>query len=54
VDVCLLPDGRVWIVYRGKIVAKDRLSATNKIFKRELKIENLLNQREYEKVLVVV
>lgn len=54
VDVCLLPDGRVWIVYRGKIVAKDRLSATNKIFKRELKIEKLLNQREYEKVLVVV
>lgn len=47
VDVCLLDDRKIFVLYKGRIVAESTLSEDNKISQRERKIERLLNQREY-------
>ena len=47
VDVCLLEDNRIFVVYKNKIIAEATLSKDNKAVKKEKKIEKLLNQREY-------
>jgi len=47
VDVCLLEDNRIFVLYKGKVIAEPVVSLDNKIIKKEKKIEELLNQREY-------
>jgi hypothetical protein len=47
VDVCLLEDNRIFILYNGKIIAESKLSKNNKVIKKEKTIETLLNAREY-------
>jgi len=48
VDVCILEDNRILILYKGSVIAKSKLSKNNKILKKENKIEQLLNAREYQ------
>lgn len=48
VDVCILEDNRILILYKGSVIAKSKLSKNNKILKKEHKIEQLLNAREYQ------
>ncbi len=47
VDVCLLEDKRVYVLYRGKIVAESRLSKNNKVIKKDKEAEEFLSSREY-------
>ncbi len=47
VDVCLLEDGRIFVVYEGKVIASSTVSEDNEIIVREKKIEGLLNKRQY-------
>lgn len=47
VDVCILEDNKILVFYKGSIIWQSKLSKNNKIFKKEKKIENLLNFREY-------
>ena len=47
VDVCLLEDNRIFILYKGSIIYESKLSKNNKIHKKEKQIENLLNLRDY-------
>lgn len=47
VDVCLLEDRRIFILYKDRIIAKAILSEDNKTLKREKEIEELLNKRGY-------
>jgi len=48
VDVCLLEDNRIFVLYKNKIIANSRLSGNNKILKKERYIESFINQRKYE------
>lgn len=52
VDVCILEDNRILILYKGSVIAKSKLSKNNKILKKEHKIEQLLNAREYQSFYV--
>lgn len=52
VDVCLLEDRRILIVYKGQIIAESQLAKNNKTRKKEKVREKLLNQREYHVVPV--
>ena len=52
VDVCILHDRRILVVYKGQIIAESQLAKNNKILKKEKSIEKLLNQREYHVVPV--
>ena len=47
VDVCLLEDNRILVVYKDAIIAQAKLSKNNKIIKKERKIEKFLDTREY-------
>ena len=47
VDVCLLEDNRIYILYKDKVIAESKLSKNNKVIKKEKTIETLLNAREY-------
>jgi hypothetical protein len=47
VDVCILEDNRIFVLYKDNLVAESKLSRNNKIFVKERKIEKLLNQRQY-------
>jgi len=47
VDLCLLEDNRIYILYKDKIIAESRLSKNNKVMQKEKTIEKLLNAREY-------
>lgn len=47
VDVCLMEDNRILVVYKGKIIAETLLGKDNRIIKMQKKIEKLLDQREY-------
>ncbi len=47
VDVCLLEDNRIYVLYHGKVIAESKLSKNNKVAKKERKIEKLLDSREY-------
>jgi len=47
VEVCLLEDNRIYILYNDKIIAESKLSKNNKVIKKEKTIETLLNSREY-------
>ena len=50
VEMCLLEDNRIYILYNGKIIAESRLSKNNKVIKKEKTIETLLDSREYVNV----
>jgi len=52
VDVCILDDRRILVVYKGQIIAESQLAKNNKILKKEKRIKKLLNQREYYTVPV--
>jgi len=47
ITVCLLEDSRIFILYKGRIIAESTLAESNKAFRKEKKIERLLNKREY-------
>ena len=46
-QLCLLEDGRIYMLYKGTIVAKSRLLKNNKILREEKRMEKLLNKEEY-------
>ena len=47
VNVCLLEDKRIYVLYDGSIIAESRLSKNNKIVKKDKKIEKILDNRKY-------
>lgn len=47
VEVCLLEDKRIFVLYKNKIIAETIFSSNNKNIKKVKKIEQILNQREY-------
>ena len=47
VDTCLLEDKRIYILYKGKVIAETKLSKNNKIIKKEKEAEEFLSSREY-------
>lgn len=47
VDVCLLENNRVLVLYDNKIICQSKLSKNNKLHKKESKIKNIINLREY-------
>lgn len=48
VEVCLLADNRVYVVYKGDVIHMTRLSTTNKEYKYKKVIKTFLGQREYQ------
>jgi transposase len=50
VDVCILHDRRILVVYKGQIIAEAQLAKNNKTLKKEKIMEKLLNQREHHAV----
>ena len=52
VDVCLLEDKRIFVLYKGSVIAEAHLSKNNKVVKKDKQIEALLNNREYALMLV--
>ena len=47
VDVCLLEDNTVFVLYKGTIIARSRLNDDNKVIQKEKRIEKLLGKRQY-------
>jgi len=47
VDLCLLEDKRVCVLYKGSVIAEAKLSEKNEAARKERKIEHILNNREY-------
>jgi len=47
VDVCLLEDKRIFVLYKSLVIAQSVLSKNNKITQEEKKIEKFLDKREY-------
>ena len=47
VDVCILEDDRILVVYKGSVIAESKLSKNNKVIEKEGKIEEFLDAREY-------
>ncbi|GFP27970.1 ISNCY family transposase [Candidatus Hakubella thermalkaliphila] len=54
VEVCLLEDNRIFVLHKGKVIAESILSKDSKTIKKEKKIEELLNQREYQPKILPV
>jgi hypothetical protein len=54
VDVCLLEGGRIFVLYKDRVIAEAKLSKENKIAKKEERIEEMLNERKYMFVLANV
>lgn len=52
VDIHLLNDNRVFILYKGNLIHSVKLSKNTKIYKLNKQMEHFLNQREYQEVLV--
>ena len=52
VDICLLEDKRIFVLYKGKVIAESKLSKNNKVVKKEQQIEALLNKRKYALMLI--
>jgi hypothetical protein len=48
VEVCLLADNRVYILYKGNIIYAKQVSTTNREYKQNKVIEAFLDQREYQ------
>ena len=47
VDVCLLEDNRLFVLFKNTILVESKLQKNNTLIKKEMEIENLLNRREY-------
>jgi hypothetical protein len=47
VDVCLLEDNRIFVLYKNNLIVESKLSKNNKILNKEKEIEKQLNQRQY-------
>ena len=45
VEVCILEDNRVYVIYRHEIILVDKLTPTNRILQQEKAAERLLNKR---------
>lgn len=52
VNTCLLEDKRIFVVYKGAVIAESKLSKNNKALKKEKQIKTLLNKRKYSLMLV--
>ena len=51
VDTCLLEDNRIYVLYKGQVIAESKLSKNNKVIKKDKQIEEFLNQREYSSLI---
>jgi len=47
VDVCILDDNRILVLYNNKIILQTKLSKNYKTYKKDKKIKEILNLREY-------
>lgn len=47
VDVCILEDSRILILYKNKIICQSKLSKNLKLVKKDKKIKEFFNLREY-------
>ena len=47
VDVCLLENKRVCVLYKNRVVTESKLSEDNKVIKKDKEAEEFLNAREY-------
>ena len=47
VNVCLLDDNRVFVLYKDVVIAESNLSKNNNLLKKDKEIEQLLSSREY-------
>jgi len=52
VDVFLLEDKRIYVLYKGDLIHITKLSKNNKDYKLNKQIESFLNQRDYSQVIV--
>lgn len=50
VEICLVSNGRIYILYKGNIVHITKLCKGSKSYKLSKEIESFLNQRDYEKI----
>ena len=48
VEVCLLADNQIYVLYKGDVIHMTRLSITSKEYKHNKSIETFLGQREYQ------
>lgn len=51
VDVCLLDNNRIFVLYKDTVIAESTLSKNNKLLKKDKQIETLLSLREYGSIL---
>ncbi|MEK7238554.1 MAG: ISNCY family transposase [Nitrospirota bacterium] len=51
VDVCLLEDNRIFILYKDQIITETTVPDDNDILIKEKKIDDLLNERQYVRLL---
>ena len=47
VDVYLLENKQILVLYKGKVIAESKLSNNNKVIKKDKEVEEFLNHREY-------
>ncbi len=47
VDVCLLEDNKIFVLYEDKVIAQSILSDENKFIQQEKKLQEILNKRVY-------
>jgi len=50
VNVCILEDSRIFVLYKNNVICSSKLSKNNKIFTRTKKIEKILDLSEYFEV----
>ena len=48
VDVCLLENNNIHVLYKNQLIHSAKLSKNTKIYKLKKRTENILNQREYQ------
>lgn len=48
VDVCLLKDNDIHVLYKNQLIHSAKLSKNTKIYRLKKRTENILNQREYQ------
>lgn len=47
VDVCILENNSIFVLYNNRIICQDKLSKNNKIYKKQTKIDDIFNLRQY-------
>ena len=48
VEVCLLEDNSIFVLYQNQIIAESRLPKNNKYLKKQMVISNIMEQRNYK------